>query len=407
MNSIPARPWKHRLVLAAASAALGLWVALSYGPRLIGPPEVVRVIDSGINPERVLGERVRDLDSLPPLSPDRLIERLPWSPAATAYFWPQLKGQGDNWEAHPILGARRRPNFESYLRHREHPRGGYPVRCNSLGMRDTEPLANPDLRVLVAGDSQTEGVCANTESFANLWEARLGERFPDAQVEVLNAGQGGTSPWTYLNALEAYADLRPDLFCPVFFGGNDFRGAIELERFHRQRGAGKARYRQELRERLPDLTPGARHQEIEQAAYFLVNPADREIGIEVWVALTMEMQRQCAELGCDFRPIYLPPAYNAQPEVFAAELDDIRAGWPELHTELLALDLLVDAWIAELATHDIEVFDLRPAIRAANELLYWTRDLHLNLKGNAKLANSLDGALGSAAERAVRRSDDQ
>lgn len=407
MNSIEARPWKVRLALVAISATLGLWFALSLVPHLKPRPEVVRVMDSGIDPERILGERGRDPRLLPPLSPERLLDRKPWSPVVTAYFWPQLKGQGNDWEAHPILGARRRPHFQAYLRHGEHPRGGYPVRCNALGMRDGELLENPDLRVLVAGDSQTEGVCANNESFANLWEARLRERFPDDGVEVLNAGQGGTSPWTYLNALEAYAELKPDLFCPVFFGGNDFRGAIELERFHRQRGAGKARYRQELRERFPDLTPGARHQEVEQAAYFLANPADRGIGVEVWVALAMEMQRQCAALGCEFRPVYLPPAYNGQPQVFPIELEIVRLEWPELHAELLALDQLVDAWIAELAARDVEVLDLRPVIRAANESLYWTRDLHVNLTGNARVAGALDDAMGDAAERAVRRSDDQ
>jgi len=395
VNSTSARTWKLRLALGAVSASLGVWAALSLAPRLFEAPDVVRVLDGGIDPERVLGERVRDLSALPPLSPDRLIERKPWSPVATAYFWPQLKGQGNNWEPHPILGARRRPHFESYLRHGEHPRGGYPVRCNALGMRDAELLANPDLRVLIAGDSQTEGVCANTESFANLWEARLRESFPDAGVEVLNAGQGGTSPWTYLNALEAYAGLEPDLFCPVFYGGNDFRGALELERFHRQRGAGKARYKADLQERLPDVTPGERQQEIDQAAYFLVNPRDREIGIEVWVALAMEMRRQCDALGCAFRPVYLPPAYNGQPEVFAERLRRIEEGWPQLHGELLELDRLVDAWISELAARDVPVLDLRPAIRAANEPLYWTRDLHLNLAGNAQVAQRL-GALEAA-----------
>ncbi len=389
MNPTSARTWKLRLALAATSAALGVWTAMSLAPRLFEPPEVVRVVDSGIDPERVLGDRTRDPSSLPQLSPDRLIERLPWSPAATEYFWPQLSGQGNNWEAHPILGARRRPGFESFLRHGEHPRGGYPVRCNSLGMRDAEPLEDPDLRVLVAGDSQTEGVCANDESFANSWEARLRGRSPGDRVEVLNAGQGGTSPWNYLNVLEAYADLEPDVFAPVFFGGNDFRGALELERFHRQRGAGKARYRLELRERLPDLTPGARHQEIDQAAYFLTNPADRGIAVQVWVALAMEMLRQCEALGCAFRPIYLPPAFNGQPTVFSEELSELRSAWPELHAELLDLDRLVDAWIAELAARDVGVLDLRPAIRAADEPLYWTRDLHLNLTGNALVAGEL------------------
>lgn len=385
---------RTRILLVAASLLAGLLVARWLAPMLMAPPAIVVELDSGIEPTRVLGEPVIDPASLEPLVPEKLIPRLPWTSRASAYFWPQLAAQGDNWEPHPILGARRRPGFAAYQRHGEHPDGGYPIRCNSLGMRDDEPLAEPDLRILVAGDSQTEGVCANGDSFCNLWEQQLRKPEPnrgaaqDRAVEVINAGQGGSSPWSYLNTFEAYADLQPDVFAAVFFGGNDFRGALELERYHRQRGPGRGRGRQRLRSDLGDLPPGAGPQELQQAVYFLDNPADRVIAVKVWVSLTMELQRQCTAAGTELRLIYLPPAYNAQASAFQEELNTTKANWPELAQEIADLDLLVDAWIADLAEQQIDVLDLRPVFQTPSRL-FWRGDLHLNLEGHRQVAAAL------------------
>ena len=72
---------------------------------------------------------------------------------------------------------------------------------------DGEPSAvKPDLRLLVAGASNVEGMCANAESATNVLEAALRERLPGKTVEALNAGVGSSSFYNYLPVLERYRD---------------------------------------------------------------------------------------------------------------------------------------------------------------------------------------------------------
>ena len=73
----------------------------------------------------------------------------------------------------------------------------YTLMTNSLGFRDKEirqvPLEGVKPRILVLGDSFTEGMVAWDDSFVG----RLAASFP--QYEFLNGGVGGYSPSNYLN----------------------------------------------------------------------------------------------------------------------------------------------------------------------------------------------------------------
>lgn len=73
----------------------------------------------------------------------------------------------------------------------------YALKTNSLGYRDKEirevPLSDPKPRILVLGDSFTEGMVAWDASFVG----RIAANFP--QYDFLNGGVGGYSPSNYLN----------------------------------------------------------------------------------------------------------------------------------------------------------------------------------------------------------------
>jgi len=113
-----------------------------------------------------------------------------------------------------------------------HPRGTFRFRTNNLGLRrdrDTMATKSPDiLRILVLGDSHTDGYVNNDESFCALLESSLTRRLPPGRrVEVLNAGIAGYSPaqeflWYKMRG----ALLEPDLVVVVFYVGND---VVELE----------------------------------------------------------------------------------------------------------------------------------------------------------------------------------
>ena len=78
-------------------------------------------------------------------------------------------------------------------------------------------------RVVVLGDSHTDGYVDNAESFATVLEARLRERLgPSDVVEVLNAGVVGYSPaQEYLWYAVRGVALAPDVVVLVLYAGND------------------------------------------------------------------------------------------------------------------------------------------------------------------------------------------
>ncbi len=78
-------------------------------------------------------------------------------------------------------------------------------------------------RVLVLGDSHTDGVCANCESYSNLLEAALNVGNSDSRIDVINAGQVTFSPyqewWLYEKVGRHFS---PNLVVVCFYAGNDY-----------------------------------------------------------------------------------------------------------------------------------------------------------------------------------------
>ena len=106
----------------------------------------------------------------------------------------------------------------------EHPCGFIEIRRNSLSLREDEETSwqkRPgSFRILCLGDSHTDGVCWNPESYPNQLEQLLVAKGLD--VEVLNAGFSVSSSFEQLWAYEqVYRDLRPDLIVVGIYAGND------------------------------------------------------------------------------------------------------------------------------------------------------------------------------------------
>ena len=114
----------------------------------------------------------------PPVFPPSQFVRWPVGPDVVARYF-EIDGELTVYD--PYSYFRHRGNLDVERPWEEHPDGRWMLRTNSLGMRrDSEPAAErPDLRVLVVGDSHTDGVCDNDESYCALLEAALarsGER---------------------------------------------------------------------------------------------------------------------------------------------------------------------------------------------------------------------------------------
>lgn len=321
----------------------------------------------------------------PPLARGPLDE-----PTAKQFF--HSIGQG-RYVYDPRLYYRSASNLALHQKFPEHPARGWTVRTNSLGMReDGEPSAiRPDLRILVAGASNAEAVCANAESATNLLEAALRKRLGGKTVEALNAGVGSSNFYNYLPVLERYRELRPDVFIVLAYGGTDFTNALPLERYFRRRGP----WTHEAKSCQPVLDsddPFVRHlvgTELGQVLHMLAEPEDLRLSVDIACSICAEIERICRADGIHFVCVYLPPPLVGQPSQFQRERAEVTRRLEVTEEQLAVSDRIADGWLAFLQRRGIEYVDLRPTWRAASERLYWRTDTHINLAGQRAVADAL------------------
>jgi lysophospholipase L1-like esterase len=124
---------------------------------------------------------------------------------------------------HPTLGWEKTPNKEGYFR-----RGDALIheKMNSKGLRDREyPYEKADrvFRILVLGDSFTEGYDVNIDDlFTEILETGLNREDRSKRYEVINAGTGGYSTdQEYLFYLIEGHKYKPDIVVLMTYLTND------------------------------------------------------------------------------------------------------------------------------------------------------------------------------------------
>lgn len=130
---------------------------------------------------------------------------------------------------HPVLGMEHARHFRMRYRWSQHPSGYVELRTNGMGLREDDETSGTKpagvYRILAVGDSQTDGLVFNHESWPNLAErwltpARLDSRA--TSVEVLNAGVAGYVPLQAYLWWRVYGRaLEPDLVLLGLYLGND------------------------------------------------------------------------------------------------------------------------------------------------------------------------------------------
>ncbi|MBM3978061.1 MAG: hypothetical protein FJ299_13875 [Planctomycetes bacterium] len=335
------------------------------------------------------------------LAPEQPLRAGRWSEADARRVFPIEAGYFvfDEWR-----GFKRRPSTSRSYVFGEHHAGGFSARTNALAMReDAEPSATPPgLRVLVTGDSHTDGACDNAESFANRAEALLAARRPDRSCEVLNAGCGSYSFYNYLGVLESCARLEPDVFVVCVYGGNDWGEALAPWHHHHgtQRPESGGDYDQRLSEALA-VHDGWGRQAVSQShnqyLYFQRQPEQLELGLRAGVSVCEELRRRCVQARIRLIVAYLPPMVDVQRSRLLPHIDEVDRRLGLDASTLASTDALADRFLAWCEDAQIETLDLRPILRtAAEEPLYWRTDLHLAVEGHERVARALVERLDAA-----------
>ncbi len=133
----------------------------------------------------------------------------------------------------PVVGWDTTPNTTSTFNFPEYG-GMLTMRRNNLGFHedeDTQLQKSPGTtRVVVVGDSQTAGECANFESYPNVLEGMLNASGRYGKYEVINAGVGKYSPYQYYVKTEhQIIPLKPDHLIVGFYVGNDLMDLIRRD----------------------------------------------------------------------------------------------------------------------------------------------------------------------------------
>lgn len=312
--------------------------------------------------------------------------------AAAAKVHPLV--DGEVFDEHALF--RHGPNLDQARVLEEHPAGGWRLRTNSLGLRmDDELLEEPDVRVLVTGDGNVDGVCDNADGFPNLLAERLRASHPDLEVEALNAGKGGYSFYNYLGTLERFLPLAPDVFVMVVYGGNDFYEVLELHNFY----GGQARPDESaaywhLIEAALEREPQSLSQFFNPLKYFAEHRA--QVAAAAWAAsaVTDEIRRTCESRGIELVVVYLPPAIDVEWERLAGRLEPIRELLEIPPDRMGVIDVLAGAYLDELRADGVEVIDLRDVFALHSGPFYWSEDLHIDLNAQRLIAERLAASLG-------------
>ena len=285
----------------------------------------------------------------------------------------------------PVANRRRRFPWD------EHPLGRVLCRSNNLGFAEDRPteVEKHGLRVLVSGDSHTQGVVDNAESFCHVAERELQQRLARADVEVLNAGVGLTGPTCYLGVLQRYLELRPDAFVAVLYAGNDFveEIALALATGRLPSPVVPAGY-YETGERVHAEFEGPFSQGLNQAFRWHTFPDEVEFSLQAACAAYREMKSVCDAHGIRMLAVILPTKMDVE--------EDDHERWQAASAALqlepgdVIRELEVARRFAEcVRAAGLPCLDPTEDLRRADEVLYWRRDYHLGVRGHALLGSLL------------------
>jgi lysophospholipase L1-like esterase len=281
-----------------------------------------------------------------------------------------------------------RPNLDEMRAMPEYPGGAWRMKTNSLGLREDHDLAprRTDVFIVVAGDSQAEGVCSNDMSFANRLEAMLAHDHPGKSVEVLNTGCAAYSFYNYLGALEAYVDKKPDVFVTAIFGGNDFMECLALfHHFHHTQTPPVDPKEWAHVAAMLDAGEAAQAQWLASAGYFSRFPDQVDCALRAALEVVDEMKRQCAAMGTALIFVYIPSVYDLNDGEGAEQIAKVKEILKLGGQDMSAGNRLGNRLVWALRDRGLDVIDLRDELDAKDRPWYW-KDYHINVKAHERIA---------------------
>ncbi len=308
-------------------------------------------------------------------------------------FYPPLRRPGSRKVYDPIAGTLLAPDKQfAAVVWPEHSQGEVVFATNPQGFRENEPTPaeKAGYRIIVSGDSHTEGAVNNDESFANRFEQLLNNRPGHEPIEVINAGVGGTGPFEFVGILKRFMDLQPDMFIAALFTGNDPHNALRMSDYFT--GRSTAARSREYTKRLSNANKRFKDQisqGFNQAYRFREMPEEAELSLQATVAFFLEMKRLCDERGIVFVTVVIPTKPDVDLEHDVETRDALFDALAMNDEEYAINDRLGKRFAWMMEQEEIPCINPTALMRKQPGPFYWAKDHHLNVRGHDLVAKLL------------------
>jgi hypothetical protein len=303
-----------------------------------------------------------------------------------------LVAEADWYREDDIVGFVHQPNAKRVRDWPEHPKGEIVFKTNNMGFREdsetsTEKAAGV-VRVLVTGDSHTDGVVYNDESFPNRLEAILNAEAGQSRFEVINGGSGYYGPLQYYRFAKKYFSLKPDIYIVAIYMGNDILDAAAL--VEQQEGGNKrpdGYY--ELLKSQASLRAGAVWQGLNQIYYFKTFPHMVDKSLDRTANLFAKIKDLCDEQDIPLLVVLIPTKVDVEWASDREVLDQIKAGLSLSDDDVRLNERIKDRLAQRLAAMGIDYVDVLDDMRNDGRKMFWISDYHLDVSGHELIARKL------------------
>jgi hypothetical protein len=303
-------------------------------------------------------------------------------------------GDTDYYQADPLAGHFHKPDVTRDIKWPEHPLGKIIMKTNNLGFRNDKPTAiqkAPETkRIIITGDSHTDGVIYNSESVAARLEEMLKTQYPLKKFEALNAGNGYFGPQNFLGTYYKLKNLQPDYFIVIVYTGNDFLDGIRIESengrlFVPER---KDDYYEDLW-KVDNLYSGFTGQYLNQVKFFKSFPQYIDSAMTIMKENLSKINLQCRNSGTKFLVVLLPTKIDTEARTDSTRISEVFRLMNFGEQEIKENDQLTETLKSWLSDQQIPVVDLFPAFKNSKDILFWKSDYHLNHLGHEEMARQI------------------
>lgn len=310
-------------------------------------------------------------------------------------FRPITERESNYYQFDPEIGLLHKPHASRTFDWPEHPQGHVTQKTNNLGFRndtDTDlevPLEKKksSKRILIVGDSHTDGVVYNSESFSHQLEVLLKQAKPEFSFEVLNGGVGYYSFYNYEAAVRNFLKLKPNLVVVAVYSGNDYMEAaavLETENPLKRPDDYFTRLT-----KVSSKFSGPLSQEFNEIYYFKNFPAMKDKVLSFAQTKLSSIQKMVKETNAQLIVVILPSKAEVEWQSDAENLNELTR-----QLELTRQDLAVPAELNQrlidwMKKEGISSLNAADGMRDPSKKYYWNLDYHLSIDGHKAVAELL------------------